>query len=248
MIAAAISLWKTTIRRPGVWTGIVWAVLFALLWVVLVLATGQRALLTRTLHPATLATPAPAPTAGAAVSVLVMYVILLGVGPFWMAGMYGMYGRAIKGETVGFRTFWQMGRKFYGRGWGLLGYTMLYGIALGLVAVGLIVGLKVAGEIVLGALVLLSLPWVIRMTGRLFVDGETWGASFRGSFRGGHFWALVGGILLAVVAYAIVYALFVLLGRVSIALAAVVYILFDMGISVAGPLWAFALYHAEANA
>lgn len=246
MIAQSFSRWMTTLRQPGVWTGAVWSILFLLLMVALLLAAGQSALLSRSLHPTSLATPAPATNPG--ISFLVMYVILIGVGPFWTAGLYGLYGAAIKGESVGFGTFWQMGRKLYGRGWGLVLYAMIYGAVLGLVAVILIAGLKVLwGGILVGVLVVLSLPWATRMSGGLFVDAKKWGASFKGSFRGGHFWAFLGGILVAVLGYLILYGLFVLLGRVSVVLALILYLVFALAMSVAAPLWAFALYDVEAR-
>ena len=176
-----------------------------------------------------------------------MYLVLLAAGPFFVAGLYGLYGQAVAGEMITWRSFWSYAVRFYGRAWGFYLFLFLWMIALSIVGGLLVVALHVVGGLLAAAAFVLSLPWMIRMTGGLFVDRLTWGESFRRMFQGRHYGGLLGGLFLAAVVYVLLWVMALALIKAAGALGIILYFAIVLGLSVAGPLWGFALYRAAST-
>ncbi len=241
--------WATSRRalsRGGTWTALVWSALFVILLVAGLLLVGGNALLSAMVHPHFIGSPLMSPTQAKQIllGMLALYGVLLVVGPFFMAGIYGMFGEVVKDRPVSWGTFWSMGKKLYGRGWGLYLYLLIYAIVLGIVG-GILGGLlHVVGLVVLMLAIIASFPWLLRMTAGLFVDQYTWGQSFKASFMGARYLALLGTMLLSVLFYGVILvAIFKatsFLGVFGLAL----YFACEMVLSIVGPVWFFALYRA----
>lgn len=246
MFTEALSLWQRTLKQGAVWSTIVWSLLFTVLLIVLLIAVGAGALASAFYHPTLGLTSSvtPAIQPGAAFGALgAIYILLILAGPFLYAGMYGLFGQAVAGEAVSWRSFWTFAVKFYGRAWGAAFLTILWSFALSLVGVVLFLIMHVAGIVIAAVCLVLSIPWFIRMTGGLFVDRLRWGESFKRMFRGPHYGGLLGGTLLGLVAYALVFGLILLLIAHG-ALGVVVYGILALALSVAAPVWLFSLYRA----
>ncbi len=137
--------------------------------------------------------------------ILLMTLIWLAVGPFWLAGIYTTIGEALHDRPVGWKTFWVWGARNYGR-WGLIGYMALYGAALmimdmvgGLATFLLgvrdpVVGIGIAVALLIVVL-LIGLPWMLRMLGGLFVDRLSWSASWTRSFARKNYGIILGVLL-----------------------------------------------------
>lgn len=245
MLAESLRLWGATIKKGAVWSTLIWSVVFLLLMVVILAAVGAGALASSIYHPTL---PGAAPLAAvqpgrALAGVGIMYLLILAAGPFLVAGMYGMFGQAVAGASVTWRSFWSFAARFYGRSWGLYFFAFLWILALSLIGGVLIASLHVIGGVITGMAFVLSLPWSLRMAGGLFVDRLTWGESFRQTFRSHHYGGLLGGLLLAVLAYAVLVGLSLLLMRAA-GIGIIVYFTVVLFLSVAGPIWGFALYRA----
>ena len=245
MLAEAWGISRRALSRGGPWTVLVWTVVFMLLVFGSLVLVGASALLASFLHPHFGVTPSAASVAGPAIGgILLLYVILLAAGPFFMAGAYGVFGLAVQGQAVSWGTFWAMGKKLYGRGWGLVLYGLLYAIGLGIVAAVLMGLLHVLGTMVTGLLMVMSLPWALRMIGGLFVDQLSWGAAFAASFQGARYGGLLGSMFLSAIGYSLIWGLGLLLIHVWGPIGIVCYFGLDIALSVVGPTWFFALYVA----
>lgn len=245
MLTESLRLWGATIKKGAVWSTLIWSVVFLLLMVVILAAVGAGTLASSIYHPTL---PGAAPLAAAQpgralAGVGIMYLLILAAGPFLVAGMYGMFGQAVAGASVTWRSFWSFAARFYGRSWGLYFYAFLWILALSLVGGVLIANLHVVGGVITGLAFILSLPWSLRMAGGLFVDRLSWGESFRQTFRSRHYGGLLGGLLLSVLAYAILVGLSLLLMRAAAA-GIILYFAVLLFLSVAGPIWGFALYRS----
>lgn len=200
-------------------------------------------------HPrlASAAPPVPGP------GILLMMLIWLAAGPFWLAGIYTTIGEALHDRPVGWQTFWVWGARNYGRGWGLIGYMALYGAALmivdmvgGLATVLLgvrdpVVGIGIAIALLVVVL-LIGLPWMLRMLGGLFVDRLSWGASWTRSFARKNYGMLLGLLLLtAVVGMAAVLLLSLLPAALGIT-GTILFLLADVTVSIVLTTWMMALY------
>lgn len=246
-----LQAWMTTRRalsHGGTWTGLVWTIGFGVVLVACLVAAGAHSLLTTMVHRqigrATPYAAAGHPFTG----LIVIYLVLLGIGPFFIASLYGLYGAAVQDHPIVWRTFWTMGKKLYGRGWGLYLYILIYVAVLGIILAILAGLLHGVGAVLTLLAVIASLPWILRMTGGLFVDQYTWGRSFKSSFRRSHYWSLLASMLLSVLAYGIILALALLVLHLLGLIGVVLYFALELVLGVAGPVWFFALYAATRDA
>ncbi len=248
MLSEGLRIWRGTIGKGAVWSTLIWSIVFVLLMVVILTAVGAGTLVSSIYHP-TLPGTAPLPTMqpGRAIAGLgVMYLVILAAGPFLLAGVYGLLGQAVAAAPVTWKSFWSFAARFYGRAWGLYLFGFLWILALSIVGGLLSIPLHLVGGILAGVAFILSLPWALRMAGGLFVDRLTWGESFRQMFQRRHYGGLLAGLFLAVLAYVAVLGLSLLLSRVS-AVGFVLYFVAALFLSVAVPVWGFALYRAAAS-
>ncbi len=249
MLSDGLRIWRSTIKQGAVWSTVVWSLVFLLLMILVLSAAGAGTLATSFYHPSlpgTTSLAAPAPS-GALAGVGVMYLVLLAAGPFFIAGLYGLFGQAVAGEPITWRSFWSYALRFYGRAWGLYFFLFLWMMALSLIGGLLVVALHVVGGLLTAVAFILSLPWMIRMTGGLFVDRLSWGESFRRMFQGRHYGGLLGGLFLAAIIYVILFGLALVIMKGTAALGIILYFAIVLYLSVAGPLWGFALYRAAST-
>lgn len=235
MLETAWSITIAALKRGAVWSTIIWTFALILALGLVVLLVGLQPLWYSLVHPS---------LGGAATSVAVLRgallvgLLALAAGPFWMAGGYGVLASAVREQAPTWDSFWTFAVQNYGRAWGLIGYGIFYVIALIVVGAILVSTLKAVGVVALVAAAVLSLPWVVRMAGGLFVARQSWGASFARSFHGPHYGGLLGGIVLG-------YAALALTGLILLNLNDALAMLGDLAASVAFPVWLFALYAAE---
>lgn len=239
--------WFTTKRAlsdRGTWTVLVWSIGFTLLLVGILAAAGASSILSTMLHPQIgLTSPLP-PSAlrPMLTGILALYLVLLLAGPFFIAGIYGLFGQAVSNQTVSWATFWVMGKKLYGRAWGLYLYMLIYGVALAIVGTVFIAFLHIVGLVITIFAVIASLPWLLRMTGGLFVDQYTWGYCFSQSFHRNRYLPLLGTMLLTLLVYGVLAFMAGTLPRVMGIPGLILYFGIEMVIGVVGPVWFFALY------
>ncbi|PSR24842.1 MAG: hypothetical protein C7B43_18080 [Sulfobacillus benefaciens] len=249
MLRNAVKMWLNGLKQGGTWTTLIWMAIFSLTFFLLLLAIGGASLAGTMLHPGftqplgTSSTSASAAT-HLVVGVVFVYLLMLGATPFLTGGIYGLYGQAVQGIKVSWGTFWTMGKKLYGRGWGLIGYVILYVMVIGIFASIVIATLHVTGIILALAAFILTLPWGLRMTGELFVDQNTWGKSFRQSFQKRYYGQLLLGLALGAIAYLLLIFLDVMLVHALGAVGIALYLILELVFAVAVPLWLFALYAA----
>ncbi|NMP24019.1 hypothetical protein [Sulfobacillus harzensis] len=248
MLSEGLRIWRATISKGAVWSTLIWSIVFVLLLVAILAAVGAGTLASSFYHPTLPGTAPVTPVQPGRdlAGVGVMYLVILAAGPFLLAGLYGLYGQAVAGVPVAWRSFWSFATRFYGRAWGLYFFGFLWMIALSIVAGLLVAALHVVGGVVAGVIFVLSLPWAIRMAGGLFVDRLSWGESFRQMFQSRHYGALLGGLFLAVLVYMILVGLSLLLARVSV-IGIILYIVVALFLSVAVPVWGFSLYRAASS-
>lgn len=118
MLSQAWMTSRRALSRGGTWTVLVWSALFILLFVGGLLAAGARTLLTAMLHPQIIGgtpTLATSTMGHNLIGIFILYLVAIGIGPFYLAGVYGLLGLAVQGQTVSWRKFWAMGRRCYGR-------------------------------------------------------------------------------------------------------------------------------------
>ncbi len=246
MLSEGLRVWSAAIKKGAVWSTLIWSIVFILLMIVILAAVGAGTLASSIYHPALPGTTPLATTVQpgrALAGVGIMYLFILAAGPFLVAGMYGIFGQAVAAVPVTWRSFWPSAARFYGRAWGLYLFAFLWILALSIVGGVLIATLHVIGGIITGLAFVLSLPWVLRMAGGLFVDRLSWGESFRQMFQSRHYGGLLGGLLLAVLAYAVLVGLSLVLIHAA-AIGIILYFVVVLFLSVAGPIWGFALYRA----
>ncbi len=250
MLNTAWSTTKRALSQGGTWTVLVWSVGFTLLLVGILAAAGATSILSEMVHPQ-IGSPASVPI-GATVrpmltGILALYIVLLAVGPFFIAGIYGLLGQAVSGQPVSWGTFWVLGKRLYGRAWGLYLYMLIYVVALAIVATTFIVFLHAIGVAIIILAVIASLPWMLRMAGGLFVDQYKWGHCFRSSFNRSRYLALLGTMLLTLVIYGVLAFMAGTLPRVLGIPGLILYFGIEIVMGVVGPVWLFSLYRrAEA--
>lgn len=251
VFSEAWQLWRRAIGQGAVWSTIIWSLIFTLLLVVLLIAVGAGSFASALYHPSVsgsgLNSPLPYSLNPHVLirGVIVIYILLLAAGPLLYAGIYGLMGQAAAGASVTWRSFWSYALSFYGRAWGAGFFLFLWAIALSLVGGILIALLHAAGIALVVIAALLSLPWVVRMLGGLFVDRLKWSAAFRAVFRGPHYGGILGGTLLGALAAFFVGGIAAQL--IHSAVGFIIYMLVTLALGVAVPIWEFALYRAAAN-
>ncbi|HBQ94668.1 MAG: hypothetical protein M1294_08385 [Firmicutes bacterium] len=247
MLFNAVKMWFQALKQGGTWTTLVWMAVFSLTFFLLLLVVGGTTLAGAMFHsgfsPTTGVTPT-SPVAHFAIGVLIVYILMMVATPFLTAGLYGLYGQAVQGNKVSWGTFWAMGRKLYGRGWGLMGYVFLYLLVIAFFAAIVIFSLHAVGIVLVAAAIILTLPWALRMTGGLFVDQNTWGNSFRASFQKAYYGQLLLGVFLGAIGYLILIVLDLALTHALGAVGIVIYLILELVFAVAIPVWLFALYAA----
>ncbi len=245
MLSESLRIWRGTIAKSAVWSTLIWSIVFVVLFVAILAAVGAGTLASSFYHPTLPGTVplAPALTGRELAGVAMMYLFGLAAGPFFMAGLYGLLGQAVAEVPVTWKSFWTFSARFYGRAWGSYLFAFLWMLALSIVGGILVAILHVIGGVIAGLLFVSSLPWALRMAGGLFVDRLSWGESFRQMFQGRSYAGLLGGLFLMLIVYAVLIGLSLLLARVSI-IGIIVYFIFALFFSVAGPVWGFSLYRA----
>lgn len=244
MLTTAWSTTKRALSQGGTWTVLVWSASFMLLLIGALAAGGARSILLTMLHPhINSAAPVP-PTAVRSIltGILALYAVLLVVGPFFIAGIYGLFGQAVNGLPVSWGTFWVMGKKLYGRAWGLYLYMLIYFVALSIVATALIAFLHAVGVGITILIVIASLPWMLRMTGGLFVDHYKWGQCFSRSFTRSRYLPLLGTMLVTLIFYGVLGFMAQTLPHVLGIPGLILYFGIEIVLGVIGPVWFFALY------
>lgn len=248
MLQQSWQRWIQTIRQPGTWTVAIWSLAFGLIMFLTVAVLGGGAIFLHALHPFSSltsgATPHPNPVQSVK-NLIAMYVVILGIGPFFTGGAYGVLAAAVTGEPIYWRTFWEMGRRNYGRAWGLILYGIIYTIILLIVLFILIASLHVVGGVIGAIFVFLSLPWVLRMFGGLFMENLSWGKSFKASFRGPSYAWLLLALVLVAIGYGVLFALLALIMHFIAAIGIGLYVVAEMALSVIVPVWLFAFYYTE---
>ncbi|OLZ09082.1 hypothetical protein [Sulfobacillus thermosulfidooxidans] len=247
MLSRALTIWQQALQQAGTWTAIVWTAAFSLLLFLVLALIGAGGIFALIAHPAFMSNPNVLSynMARFAGSFLIIDLILLAAGPFLTAAIYGLYGQAVRGERVSWETFWIMGRRLYGRGWGFILYIILYFLALMIFAGILVMLLHRIGVIVVLLSLILSMPWVLRMAGGLFVDQLPWSQSFAASFRSAHYGSLLLGIILTGIVYIFVIGLVFFIIHSLGFVGSILMFLIDLVLSVAGPVWLLSLYVAD---
>ncbi len=228
---------------PAVWSTVIWTVVFYLALVVAAAALGAGPLLPMLMHPGR---PEPLQDAGRILSgMLGMMVLFVLAGPFWMAGIYGLIGAAVTEQPVTWSSFWAQGARDYGRGWGMLLYSALFGIAWAVATFILTLLIHQAGVFLAIVGTIFIIPWMIRMIGGLFVAKKSWGTSFADSFHGGAYWGVLGGVVLVSVVAALLFMVIALIIHFSAGLGIVLLMAAEIALAVANVVWMLALYQAE---
>lgn len=234
MFSEMVTRTQNGLKQSAVWSVVVWSLVFNLVLFAVFAIMGIHASLT------SLPTPlAIGHLVG--VSLLMLLVIVL-AGPYWIAAIYGTLAEAANGQSITWGSFWQNGRKMYGRAWGLIGFSLLW--AIGLMVIAMIFGaiLHALAILVVILWIIISLPVLIRMTGGLFSRQLTWGQSFAQSFQSAGW----GILWLAMAVYAIASIIILLLvslilGHIPL-LGSILVLFVDVILEVVGGIWAFAAY------
>ena len=253
MLYRAIVLGSRALKQGGTWTALVWiaALFIGLMGLTILVAGGSLGSLL--FHPGFLkpgeSAKMVARSLGSALDGLfLVFVVALAAIPFLRAGVFGLYGQTVQGRTVSWRTFWVLGKKLYGRAWGLTGYLVLYVLTLVLFALIGFWLVRLWGLAAAGALAFLMMPWGLRMAGGLFADHLTWSDSFRRSFTRKYYGSLLGGLALGMLGYWVV-VIVVGLGLYFLGIASMPLLvgLDSVLADVVFPVWCFALYTAATH-
>ena len=248
MLSRTFALWKGAVRQPAVWTAVIWMGLLMLLTAGGIAITGG---VPSSRIPLYSSTPfnGVVPGGGTGISAHAALIILLAgaVSTFIAAGEYGMFGRAVAGETVSWRSFWGYMFQYYGRLWGFVLYTLMWGVCLVLLAVALGLALHSVGVVLVLIAAFFSWPWAVRMMGGLFVDELSWGQSFSRAFQAPHYGEMLGAVLVALAAYVAAFAAIQLLGLLSAPLGLVLSWAVDLFLLAAGPVWLLAAYRSTTD-
>ena len=246
MIGLALQIWRRTLANPSSWAAIVWGFLVLVVLVLIASAlTGNLVALIREAGSASAVVHAHFLAILVDAAVLELLFILL-LFPFWLGGALGSWGAQIAGEPENLTRFWPAARASYGRGWGVLLYVALFGVAALTAYVMLRIVLPpVRAELLMMVGIVLALPWVVRLLGGLFVRRRGWIRSAARSIRGGRYPGMLGGALMAAATETILFLAALELERVSLAAGAILYVLVLAVLSVAVPVWYLSLYEAE---
>ena len=243
MWASAFSLWKHAVRQPAVWSPLVWMGLLIGLLMGVISQMPHPVLVP--VIPAGAVSPhwVVAPAARMRLWAVAggLGVLVLGIGPFIMAGTSGLLAQALRGLPVTGRDFWPQAVRFYGRTWGYGGFLLLM-MGLWLLLSGVFTGfLRADGWVVAILVGVAALPGILRMAGGLFVDRLSWFQSWDALFCRAHYGGLLGGIGLIGALFLAAHAVLRMIpGGPGLVLSGA---LFGI-LSLAGFLWLLALYRA----
>ena len=164
--------------------------------------------------------------------------------PLSIAGLFGVLGAAVRGERLGITSFWRSSRTLGDRAWGWVAYEILVGLSVGGAAVGLSALVGGLGFWLTGLAGVLMTPWMLRMCGGLFVDQWSWQESFRRSFHGSAYGAVLLGLVLSGIGVAGSVLVAVTWLRHS-ALGLLILLFLGGGCPLLVPLWGLVLYDTE---
>lgn len=250
MLEQAFSLTRNALRQPAIWSVALWSLVFLLLMLlVMTLVMGAGAATAPFLHPFVFHPrpffPAyPFNPARIATAMLLLLLVIILAGPLWMAGVYGTLAAAVRGDPVGWGSFWSYARSEYGRAWGLIAYTVLFAVVLAIVGGLLALILHVAGVVLMLLLILAVIGLPVRMIGGLFLRHLGWGQAFSAT------WPLTGygSLWLGMVGYAVLAFVFMLivagLGRLIPLLGPALVLVVEAALQVVSAVWSLALYQA----
>lgn len=231
---------RQALLTPGTWTLAVWAAGLAVVAALLILISGGSAALAVASAPYALSV---SNGLGMIAGLFVLVLVALAAWPFWMGGFYGAIARALDGQPITWRTFWEQGRQNYGRAWGMVGYTALWILALVIVFDVFAVVSRPFAVIVVFAGAGAMMPWFLQMVGGVFMDRESWRASIMASIHTAHYGTLLVGTVAAVAGGIIL--MFVRIGLANIPVIGIVLNLaLSVGFSVAVVVWWLALYQS----
>ncbi|MCL4318855.1 MAG: hypothetical protein M1596_03035 [Firmicutes bacterium] len=240
MLSRAFSLWRVALRSQAVRSAAIWNAIFSCLFLIstdmanplmsaLLFPQADSHLELQLYHPHLLALR----------NFLVLITAVV-VGPWVFSGVYGLLGQVIVGDPIRPNAFVRMAKIFYGKVWGFFLFIWIWMLGLALVGFVVLVVLHGFGFFVVVIVGILSLPGVVRMTGGLFVNRFSWTDSFSEVFnRSGYVLLLIGtvlGLLASTMLGAIGFVLMATPARVA------PFYLIAVVLSVALPLWLFALY------
>jgi hypothetical protein len=236
MFSEMVTRTQNGLKQSAVWSVVVWSLVFNLILLAVFAIMG--------IHMAPSLTSFPTPTATAKLggAALLMLLVMVLAGPYWIAATYGTLAEAANGQPITWGSFWQNGRKMYGRAWGLIGFSLLWVIGLMIIAMLFGAMLRALGILVIILWIIISLPILIRMTGGLFSRQLTWGQSFSQSFQPAGW----GTLWLAMAAYSfasiiILLLVSLILGHIPV-IGSVLVLFVDVILGVVGGIWAFAAY------
>ncbi len=247
IISAAMRYWRQAMSQSAIWSAALWTLVFTLLLTLVMTTLGAGTIASAFYHPTSpFAAPLPAVSNPGNVmgGMAAMFILILLAGPFLTAGIYGLFGQAVAGNSITWSSFWRLGGRFYGRAWSMILFLFLWGVALTIVGVLLAALLHTVGIVIAALLAIGSWPLAIRMMGGLFVNVLTWSESFRGAWTGQGYGAIWGGGLVALLAYIILVGLALVLIKPLGIVGIVLYFLVLLFMDIAVPLWVFAVYRA----
>lgn len=243
MLNQAFILWRNAIRQGAVWSTLIWSIGLILVLVLGFIAVGAGALASNIFHPQLMTLGYAPPLSGGIgllVGILVLFVVMIALGPFLVAGTYSLFGRAVMGEPITWKSFWTLAKQDYGRGWGLYLVVLIWCLAFGLVGGILFATLHVTGIILTVIALFFTMPLALFIVGGLFVDRLSWGKSFSSMFHPAHYGTLLLGCLVLAFVYGFLYLIVLL--QLRYGALRIIYYPAAFFIGVAGPIWGFALY------
>lgn len=239
---------RRALSQGGSWITIVWTLACMMLLTLLGVAFGYGDfgaslnsgwLSTLPLHPVT-----PRLAALAVIGALVDILAL----PLVIGGTWGTLSQAIKGRPVAWFTFWVLGLRLYGRSWGFILYSILFGAALSLASAALVPLLHLVAYPLLFIGIVLTLPITIRMLGGLFVDELSFGESLRRSFHRHAFGAIIIVAILSVGAASLPLGLLEMASpRLGLAGQVLFAVVLAALIPMLAPAWILSLYRAVSH-
>ncbi len=246
MFSEIIRRSENALKQTAVWSVAVWSAVLIAIILLLGGAMIGGSLIPLMMSPVGLTGMAALSRVGGAMLLLMLVAIL--AGPFWIAGIYGTLADAVNGQTITWSTFWRNARILYGRGWGLIGFSALWALSIDIIM--LVFGLLLhALGIVLGfAWVIATLPVIMRMTGGLFSRRLSWSESVRQSLTltgWGELWLALAAY--AVIAFIVLLLVSIVLGHIPL-IGFLLVLALDIVIEVVGGIWAFAAYEVTTPA
>ena len=239
MFTEIVNRTQNGLKQTAVWSVVIWSLVFTLILFVLFAIMGVHMASTLTSFPTT-----PIAMGNFGGAALLGGLIMILAGPYWIAATYGTLAEAANGTSITWGSFWQNGRQMYGRAWGIIGFSGLWGLTMFVIAIifGALLRSPVLSTLVMMLWMIISLPVLIRMMGGLFSRRLSWGQSFTQSFQPAGW----GILWLAMVAYGIASVIVLLLvslilGHIPV-IGSILVLCADVILEVVGGIWAFSAY------